>query len=77
MLGRKLWWKQVAVCNEIARSPVTVVPAGRAVGKSFLLAGTVLWWLFTRPMSLVITTGPDHRLVVSRLDPHREDHVPF
>ena len=49
VLGRRLWSKQVAVCKEIARSPVTVVPAGRAVGKSFLLAGTVLWWLYTRP----------------------------
>ena len=43
------------------------MPAGRAVGKSFLLAGTVLWWLYTRPNSLVITTGPDHRQVVSVL----------
>ncbi len=67
MLGRRLWSKQVDVCNAIARSPVTVVPAGRAVGKSFLLAGIVLWWLYTRPMSLVITTGPDHRQVVSVL----------
>ena len=67
VLGRRLWWKQVEVCNAIARSPITVVPAGRAVGKSFLLAGTVLWWLYTRPMSLVITTGPDHRQVVSVL----------
>ena len=43
------------------------MPAGRAVGKSFLLAGIVLWWLYTRPMSLAITTGPDHRQVVSVL----------
>ena len=60
VLGRRLWAKQVEVCQAIARSPITVVPAGRAVGKSFLLAGTVLWWLYTRPGSLVITTGPDH-----------------
>jgi hypothetical protein len=37
------------------------------VGKSYLLAGLVLWWLYTRPHSLVITTGPDHRQVVSVL----------
>ena len=43
VLGRRLWAKQVEVCQAIARSPITVVPAGRAVGKSFLLAGTVLW----------------------------------
>jgi hypothetical protein len=67
VLGRRLWSKQVAVCDAIARSAITVVPAGRAVGKSYLLAGTVLWWLYTRPMSLVITTGPDHRQVVSVL----------
>jgi hypothetical protein len=67
VLGRRLWWKQTAVCAAVARSPVTVVPAGRAVGKSFLLAGIVLWWLYTRPRSLVITTGPDHRQVVSVL----------
>src|SRR4051812_24468616 len=67
VLGRRLWHKQIEVCNAIARSPITVVPAGRAVGKSFLLAGIVLWWLYTRLDSLVITTGPDHRQVVSVL----------
>src|SRR5262249_44191556 len=67
VLGRTLWTKQKAVCKAVARSPITVVPAGRAVGKSFLLAGIVLWWLYTRPRSLVITTGPDHRQVVSVL----------
>jgi hypothetical protein len=67
VLGRDLWRRQVDVCDAIARSPITVVPAGRAVGKSFLLAGVVLWWLYTRPHSLVITTGPDHRQVVTVL----------
>jgi hypothetical protein len=67
VLGRRLWSKQVAVCRAVAQNPITVVPAGRAVGKSYLLAGLVLWWLYTRPHSLVITTGPDHRQVVSVL----------
>jgi hypothetical protein len=67
VLGRRLWSRQTAVCDAVARSPITVVPAGRAVGKSYLLAGLVLWWLYTRPHSLVITTGPDHRQVVSVL----------
>lgn len=67
MLGRELWSKQVEVCEAIARSPIVTVPAGRAVGKSYLLAGVVLWWLYTRENSLVITTGPDHRQVVSVL----------
>lgn len=67
ILGRSLWSKQVEVCESITRNPITVVPAGRAVGKSYLLGGLPLWWLYTRPNSLVITTGPDHRQVVSVL----------
>jgi hypothetical protein len=67
ILGRDLWSRQVEVCRSVAESPITVVPAGRAVGKSYLLAGIVLWYLYTRPGSLVITTGPDHRQVVSVL----------
>jgi hypothetical protein len=67
VLGRSLWSKQIAVCEAVARSPITVVPAGRAVGKSYLMAGLVLWWLYTRPNSLVITTAPDHRQVASVL----------
>ena len=67
VLGRTIWHRQAAVCESVARHAITVVPAGRAVGKSYLLAGLVLWWLYTRPMSLVITTGPDHRQVVSVL----------
>lgn len=67
VLGRSLSRHQAMICAAVASSPITVVPAGRAVGKSFLLAGIVLWWLYTRPMSLVITTGPDHRQVVSVL----------
>jgi hypothetical protein len=57
----------VAVCAAVASSPITVVPAGRAVGKRFLLAGLVLWWVDTHPRSLVITTGPDFRQVASVL----------
>jgi hypothetical protein len=70
VLGRQLWAKQVEVCEAIARYPIVTVPAGRAVGKSYLLAGIALWWLYTRgapSFSRVITTGPDHRQVVSVL----------
>jgi hypothetical protein len=66
-LGRALWPKQAEVCDAVARTPITLVPAGRAVGKSYVLAGLALWWLYTRREALVITTGPDHRQVVSVL----------
>jgi len=48
VLGRRLWSKQEDVCRAIARHDITVVPAWRAVGKSFLLAGIVLWFVATR-----------------------------
>lgn len=67
VLGRTLWKKQIDICDTVAVSPITVVPAGRAIGKSYLLAGLVIWWLYTRKNSLVITTGPDYRQVVSVL----------
>lgn len=63
-LGDTLWSKQIDICNAVARSPITVIPAGRAVGKSFILARLALWWIYTREHSLVLTTGPDHRQVV-------------
>lgn len=67
ILGRTLWSKQVEVCDSVARYPITVIPGGRAAGKTWALAGLPLWWLYTRPNSLVITTGPDHRQVVTVL----------
>jgi hypothetical protein len=67
VLGRELWHKQTEICQAVAEYPITLIPAGRAVGKSYILAGIVLWWLYTRHNSLVITTGPDFRQVVSVL----------
>jgi hypothetical protein len=67
VLGRTPWSKQIAVCDSVAKFPMTIVPGGRSIGKSWLLAGLVLWWLYTRPYSLVLTTGPDHRQVVTVL----------
>jgi hypothetical protein len=51
-MGRTLWNRQVAVCTAVARSPITVLPAGRAVSKSFPLTGLVLWWIYPRAKSL-------------------------
>jgi len=69
VLGRTLWTRQVAVCEAVAKSPITVVPAGRAVGKSFLLAGLVLWWVNRRTANAFALRR--------RLDPHRDGFIPF
>ena len=61
ILGRKPYWtKQIEICKAVADPKIRtiLVPAGNGVGKSFLGAGIVLWYLFTNPGSKVVTTGP-------------------
>jgi hypothetical protein len=67
VLGRSLYDRQIAVCDAVARSPVTLIPAAKSVGKSHVLAGLALWWLYTRAGSRVITTGPDFRQICTVL----------
>jgi phage terminase large subunit len=57
----------VAICQSVVRHFVTLVPTGNAVGKSFCLAGLILWWLYTRPGSLVVATAPSQTLLGSVL----------
>lgn len=40
-----------------------VVATGNSVGKSYLAAGLILWWLFTRPGSQVSITAPSQTLL--------------
>jgi hypothetical protein len=43
------------------------VNAGHSVGKTSLAAVAVLWWYYTRPRSVIITTAPTQRDVVDLL----------
>lgn len=43
------------------------VNSGHGVGKTFVCACIFLWWLYTRPQSVVITTAPTERDVVDLL----------
>lgn len=52
------WWRQRQVARSVLRYPTTLVPSGNAVGKSYLCAGIVHWFLDEHPNSLVITTAP-------------------
>ena len=46
ILGRPSYWsRQVEICDAIAKYETTVVESGNSIGKSFLAAGIVLWWL--------------------------------
>lgn len=68
ILGRAPYWeRQRDVCEAVVKHRVTVVPTGNAVGKTFLAAGLILWWAYTRFGSLSITTAPSQMLLGSVL----------
>src|SRR3990167_5221293 len=53
-----VWGKLQEVCYSVRDHFGTVVPSAHGVGKTWVLARIVLWWLFTRIPSKVITTAP-------------------
>ncbi len=57
------WSKQWDIWRSVRDYRRTVVKAGRGVGKSFIAARIVLWFLYCYPGSLVITTAPTARQV--------------
>lgn len=56
--NRGYWSRQREICRSVVEVPVTLVPTGNAVGKSFLDAGLLHWFLFTHPGALVVATAP-------------------
>lgn len=62
ILGVDLWWKQQEIARAIAVGPKksVAVRAGHGVGKSFLSAVLVCWWLDVHPLgsAFVATTAP-------------------
>lgn len=68
VLGRPpLTDDQARIVRAVVRHKIVVVPTGNSVGKSFMLAGLMLWWVYTRPHSLVIATAPSQTLLGSVL----------
>ena len=59
ILGREHYWsRQLDICRAVVRNKTTAVVSGNAVGKSFVSSGLALWYLYTRPNSIVLTTAP-------------------
>jgi hypothetical protein len=50
--------QQIDLCHSVRDSRRTASPAGHGVGKTFLAAHLVLWFLFTNEGSKVLTTAP-------------------
>lgn len=57
------WSKQVEICEALCRYKTVVVATGNSIGKSFLGAGIIAWWLYTRPGAQVVATAPSQTLL--------------
>lgn len=64
MLGvEKLEGYQEEFLNNVAKFDRVAFRSGHGVGKTFIVACVILWFLFTRPCSKVISTAPTWRQV--------------
>lgn len=48
MTGKRLWSAQRDVAMSVVQNKSTAVKAGHGVGKSFLVAMLICWWVDTR-----------------------------
>src|SRR5512135_14668 len=83
VLGRAPYWSaQERIARALVEHQTVLAVTGNDVGKSYLAAGLILWWLYTRPDSLVITTAPSQTLLGSVVfkeirRAHRRARVPL
>jgi hypothetical protein len=63
--GKSFWWRQRELVEAVVHYRTTVCYSGNMIGKDFAVARVVWWWLYTRPGSLVIVTGPSQTLLGS------------
>jgi hypothetical protein len=61
----ELWSKQRAIIESVRDHPQTAVHSCHAIGKSFVAATTVAWWLDVHPIgeAFVVTTAPTDKQV--------------
>ncbi|HEX5429870.1 MAG TPA: hypothetical protein VFX17_02190 [Patescibacteria group bacterium] len=62
-----LWDKLEEIAHAIVQNRRVVIPSGHGVGKSWLMARIVLWFLYCFPPAKVITTAPTWTQVESVL----------
>jgi phage terminase large subunit len=63
ILGDHLWRDQRRIIESVRDNFKTAWRSCHGIGKSFCCARLVLWWLFSFPYSIVLTTAPTWRQV--------------
>jgi phage terminase large subunit len=63
VLTADLWSAQKTIIEAVRDNPRTSARSCHGIGKSFLAGNTALWFLYTFPYSIVLTTAPTWRQV--------------
>ena len=67
ILGVHLWSKQREIAEAVAHNKQVSVKSANTIGKTFLASCLVLWFLYTRCPSQVVTTAPTANQVEGQL----------
>ncbi len=67
ILGGSFWEKQEEIILSVRDNRYTTVRACHDVGKTYIAARTALWFLYSHPQSIVVTTAPTMRQVENLL----------
>lgn len=67
VLGSRWWKGQIEIANLLSQHRRVAVKAANGVGKTYLAADIVLWFLYCHRPSVVLTTAPTWRQVESLL----------
>jgi hypothetical protein len=63
IFGSKLWKDQETIMEFVRDHPMVAWRSCHGIGKTYIVARLVLWFLFSFPYSIVITTAPTWRQV--------------
>ena len=63
IFGSTLWDHQEQILTAVRDHPKVAWRSSHGIGKTYVCARLVLWWLFSFPYSIVITTAPTWRQV--------------
>jgi len=67
ILGGSFWSKQEEIILSVRDNRYTTVRACHDVGKTYIAARTALWFLYSHPQSIVVSTAPTMRQVENLL----------
>lgn len=67
VLGSPLWGLQKRAVTSVQKSKTTAIATGNSLGKTYVAARVVLWFLYNHRPSIVLTTAPTGRQVPALL----------